>query len=106
MSLAQVGCLCLQAASAQTADPIEDAAKAARPGVLVRASFFGSADGGLCLLVQDEPLENEAPAKTANRCVWLPAPGRIWTNESEDWLSMRWKQHSKLSKQHSKLSKP
>ena len=27
-----------------------------------------------------------------------PAPGRIWTNESEDWPSMRWKQHSKLSK--------
>ena len=95
MSLAQVGfglsvwwvqgCLCLQAASAQTADPIEDATKAARPGVLlVRASVFGSADGGLCLLVQDEPLqktalENEAPAKTANRCV----------------RQMRWQKHGK-----------
>ena len=103
MSLAQVGCLCLQAASAQTADPIEDATKAARPGVLlVRASVFGSADGGLCLLVQDEPLqktalENEAPEQnrkqmcSANTVAKArestPAPGRIWLrqNDSEMW---------------------
>ena len=59
--------LLIQAASAQTADP-----KAVRPGVLlVCASAFGSADCGLCLLVQDEQLQKseEAPAKTANRCV-------------------------------------
>ena len=67
--------LLMQAESAQTAAPIEDATKAACPGVLlVGACVFGSADYGLCLLVQDEPLqntalENEAPAKTANRCV-------------------------------------
>ena len=77
----------MQAESAQTAAPVEDATKAARPGVLlVCACVFGSADCGFCLLVQDEPLqntalENEAPAQTANRCV----------------RQMRWQKHGKAS---------
>ena len=59
-------------AAAQTADPVEDAPKASERAVSLKSHCRL---WPLPLLVQGEQLqktalENEAPAKTANRCVW------------------------------------
>ena len=63
------GCLCLQAASAQTADP-----KAVRPGVLlVCASAFGSADCGLC---PGRAAANERGGSSQNRKQMCSANGK------------------------------
>ena len=106
------GCSCLQSAS-QTVDPIEDATKAARPSVLlVCACVFGSADcplpaGAGRAAAEDRSGERGSSQDGKKMCSAntagisresTPAPGRIWNNESEDWPSKRWKQHSKLSK--------
>ena len=87
-----------QAASAQTTDLVEDASKASERAVGLRFCSLKSHCRlwPLPLLVQGEQLqktalENEAPAKTANRCVWqmanaresTPAVGRIWPQPDE-----------------------
>ena len=99
-----------QAASAQTTDLVEDAPKASERAVGLRFCSLKSHCRlwPLPLLVQGEQLqktalENEAPAKTANRCVWqmanaresTPALGRIWPqpDDYKHWPSMSWKRH-------------
>ena len=68
------GCLCLQAASAQTAGPIKYATKAVRPGVLlVCASAFGSADCGLC---PGRAAANERGGSSQNRKQMCSANGK------------------------------
>ena len=99
-----------QAASARTADPVEDAPKASERAVGLRfcslkiplqTVAFAPAGAGRAAAANSSGErgsgQNRKQMCSANTAAKArestPALGRIWTNESEDWPSMSWKRH-------------